>query len=83
MDKAPSTSYSDRQRGARPRHKTVWRGKRLRRLHAGRNMAVPRKVLGLGAALAVLLAVFLLWQWLRHDGDQLVLYGNVDIRQVT
>ena len=45
-------------------------------------MAVPRKVLGLGAALVVLLAVFLLWQWLRHDGDQLVLYGNVDIRQV-
>ena len=45
-------------------------------------MAVPRKVLGLGAAVAVLLAVFLLWQWLRHDGDQLVLYGNVDIRQV-
>lgn len=30
----------------------------------------------------MLLAVFLLWQWLRHDGDQLVLYGNVDIRQV-
>ena len=45
-------------------------------------MAVPRKVLGLGAAVALLLAVFLLWQWLRHDGDQLVLYGNVDIRQV-
>ena len=45
-------------------------------------MAVPRKVLGLGTAVAVLLAVFLLWQWLRHDGDQLVLYGNVDIRQV-
>ena len=54
----------------------------MRRLRAGRNMAVPRKVLGLGAAVALLLAVFLLWQWLRHDGDQLVLYGNVDIRQV-
>lgn len=82
MDKAPSTGYSDRQRGAWLRHKTVWRGNRLGRLRAGRNMAVPRKVLGPGAALAALLAVFLLWQWLRHDGDQLVLYGNVDIRQV-
>ena len=36
-----------------------------------------------GAVLAVLLAVGLLWQWwLGHNGDRLVLYGNVDIRQV-
>ena len=46
-------------------------------------MTVPRKMVGVGAVLAVLLAVVLLWQWwLRHDGDSLVLYGNVDIRQV-
>ena len=46
-------------------------------------MAVPRKMLGIGAVLAVLLAVGLLWQWwLGHNGDRLVLYGNVDIRQV-
>ena len=46
-------------------------------------MTVPRKILIFCAALAVLLlVVLLLWKWLRHDGDQLVLYGNVDIRQV-
>ena len=46
-------------------------------------MAVPRKVFGIGAALAVALAVVLLLQWwLGHNGDRLVLYGNVDIRQV-
>ena len=46
-------------------------------------MTVPRKMVGVGAVFAVLLAVALLWQWwLRHDGDGLVLYGNVDIRQV-
>ena len=45
-------------------------------------MAVPRKMLGIGAALVVLLTAGVLWQWLRHEGDRLVLYGNVDIRQV-
>ena len=46
-------------------------------------MAVPRKVIGIGAALATVLAVVLLWRWWAgHNGDRLVLYGNVDIRQV-
>ena len=46
-------------------------------------MAVPRKVIGIGAALAAVLAVVLMWRWWAgHNGDRLVLYGNVDIRQV-
>lgn len=44
-------------------------------------MTVPRKMLGIGAALAVLLVV-VWWLWFRHEDDRLVLYGNVDIRQV-
>lgn len=44
-------------------------------------MAVPRKVIGIGAALAAVLAVVFLWRWWAgHNGDRLVLYGNV--RQV-
>ena len=49
--------------GRMPRLKTVWCGDRLRPLHAGRNMAVPRKVIGIGAALAAVLAVVFLWRW--------------------
>lgn len=45
-------------------------------------MTVPRKMLGIGAALAVLLVVVVWWLWFRHEDDRLVLYGNVDIRQV-
>ena len=47
-------------------------------------MTVPRKMIFLGAALAVLLVVVVVvWKWwLGRDSDSLVLYGNVDIRQV-
>jgi len=50
---------------------------------AGRNMSVPRKALGAGVVVALVLAAVLAWRWWAgHNGDRLVLYGNVDIRQV-
>lgn len=46
-------------------------------------MSVPRKALGAGVVVVMVLAAALAWRWWAgHNGDRLVLYGNVDIRQV-
>ncbi|CAK7055734.1 MAG: hypothetical protein DESF_02365 [Desulfovibrio sp.] len=46
-------------------------------------MQISRKVAGVAAVAAVLLAIFFTWFWLNgRNNATLTLYGNVDIRQV-